>query len=66
MTDLTDMLKTELDVKSDKLEHHHDTTIVPRNEIIDNVTHELQSQLGQGKEIDRKIHVQHEKNVTYI
>jgi len=63
MADVTNMLKAELGVKSDKSEdhhHHHDKIIVPSSETTENVTHELQSQLGQGKEIDRKI--QQKKN----
>jgi hypothetical protein len=67
MADVTDMLKAELGVKSNEPHHHHhhhhhDKIIVPNIERTENVTHELQSQLGQGKEIDREI--QQEKNQT--
>ncbi len=65
MADVTNMLKAGLGVKSDKSEHHHhhhDKIIVPSSETTENVTHELQSQLGQGKEIDREI--QQKKNET--
>jgi hypothetical protein len=59
MADVTGMLKAELGVKSDKSQdhyhHHHDKVIVPNMEAKTDVTHELQSQLGQGKEVDREI-----------
>ena len=66
MTDLTNILKTELGVKSDKTHHHHhphhhhEKIIVPNTETTTEVTHELQSQLGQGKKVDENI--QEEKN----
>jgi hypothetical protein len=63
MADVTDMLKAELGIKSDKPEQHHhhqDKIIIPCNETGENVTYELQSQLGQGKEVDREI--QQEQN----
>jgi len=66
MADTTDMLQAELGVKSHETKHHHhhhhDTIIVPSNEITDNVTHELQSQLGQGKKIDREIQQKKKNN----
>jgi hypothetical protein len=57
MADTTDMLQAELGVKPHKPKHHHhhETIIVPSTETIDNVTYELQSQLGQGKQVDREI-----------
>jgi hypothetical protein len=64
MADTTDMLKAELGVKLPEVKHHHhhhEKIIVPSSETNDNVTHELQSQLGQGKEVDREI--QHEKKM---
>jgi hypothetical protein len=57
MADVNDMLKTELGVKPNKPEphHHHDKIIVPSAEATKDVTHQLQSQFGQGKEVDREI-----------
>lgn len=63
MTDTINMLKAELGIKSNKHEHHHHhhgKIIIPNKEATENVTHELQSQLGQGKEVDRE--VQQEKH----
>jgi hypothetical protein len=62
MADVTNTLKAELGIKSNKSEHHHqhEKTIVPSTEAANDVTHVLQSQLGQGKRVDRDI--QQEKN----
>lgn len=58
MSDTTNMLKAELGIQSDQHghhQHHHDKILVPTNETTEDVTHELQSQLGQSTEADREI-----------
>ncbi|CAF1542757.1 unnamed protein product [Adineta steineri] len=70
MADLTSILKAELGVKSHDQHHHHDhhhqhdKIIVPSSMKVKNdTTHELQSQLGHGKELDEEI--QHEKDKVH-
>jgi hypothetical protein len=65
MSDLTNILKAELGVKQNKSEHHHhhhDKIIVSQTETTNDVTHELQSQLGQSKKVDQEIQQEKDEN----